>query len=582
MNIHPNPFGRMLAAGAAVTAGLLGLPGVAQAGLPAASALLTRAPYLTDLTQTSVRVNWATSRQYRGVVEYGPPGHCRAHSVTSARLGSPITVNGVREYQSSLALTGLAAGAGYCYRVTTGGAAPVDLLGSAASPQFATVPPAGSSQPLTFDVIDDWGDTTSGGVNDGSVNANQAAIDSEIASSGARFAVSIGDIAYQEGTQTNYGDLNQSGPYVSDVFAPPYWARPGQGIPVFQGDGDHGQTSTILGIWPQTTTAAASGGKDSMVYYPAAGGRAAGRYPTQYYAFSAGGARFYVLDAAWGDLNQGSATGGSCGIPCTGYQVDHAVHWTRSSPEYKWLAKDLAAHPGGLKFAFFHFPLYSDDSTEPTDRYLDNTPGSTGSLEQLLHDNGVDLAFTGHAHDYQRNIAVPGGVTSYVTGGGGGRVVPIRGHGCATTDAYGIGWSYLNGRGSACGAAPRPAADAQVYNFLKVTVDASTVTVTPTNAQGQAFDARAYDFGSDTTPPSAPGHLTAAPASGQTVLTWSAATDNIGVSAYDIFRNGRYLATVGPGVTSYPDSTARPGARYTYQVDARDLAGNTASVSARA
>jgi fibronectin type 3 domain-containing protein len=57
------------------------------------------------------------------------------------------------------------------------------------------------------------------------------------------------------------------------------------------------------------------------------------------------------------------------------------------------------------------------------------------------------------------------------------------------------------------------------------------------------------------------------------------ASDNIGVAAYDMYRNGSYLVTVAPTVTSYTDKTATAGAGYTYQVTARDLAGNTASAS---
>ena len=67
--------------------------------------------------------------------------------------------------------------------------------------------------------------------------------------------------------------------------------------------------------------------------------------------------------------------------------------------------------------------------------------------------------------------------------------------------------------------------------------------------------------------------------SGQDQLTWTAATDNIGVTAYDIYRNGIFLVTVGPTVTSYTDSTVATGVRNTYQVAARDLAGNTTSAS---
>jgi hypothetical protein len=64
-----------------------------------------------------------------------------------------------------------------------------------------------------------------------------------------------------------------------------------------------------------------------------------------------------------------------------------------------------------------------------------------------------------------------------------------------------------------------------------------------------------------------------------TVLAWTAATDNIGVSAYDIYRDGTYLATVGPGVTSNTDATASPPGGHTYQVAARDLAGNATSAT---
>jgi chitodextrinase len=285
-----------------------------------------------------------------------------------------------------------------------------------------------------------------------------------------------------------------------------------------------------------------------------------------------------MLDAAWGNSNTGTATGGPCGTNCAIYQVDHDAHWTPVTAEYQWLKTDLAAHPGGLKFAFFHFPLYTDNATQTGDAYLDNTPGSTGSLEQLLHDSGVQLAFNGHAHIYQRNIATPGGVTSYVTGGGGGQAEPVS-H-CSTTDAYAVGWSYSSPSGSACGAAAKPASDGQVYHFLKVTVNGPNVTVNPINSQGQSFDPQTYNLAPDPTPPSAPSHLAYTQlTTGGDQLTWTAATDNVGVTAYDIYRDGIYLATVGPGVTSYTDSTVPTNVRNTYQVAARDLAGNTASAS---
>jgi len=549
----------------------------AAAGLPGASAALTRAPYLTDLTQSSVHVSWATSTQTTGVVQYGPPGNCQANSVIASGAGSPITIGSVTEYQNSVTVSGLSSATPYCYRITNTGASPVDLLGTNPSPQFTTLQPAAGTARLTFDVLGDWGDTTNSGDNtSGALNQNQAGVDAQVAASGAQFAVATGDIAYPGGTQTEYGDLNQTGVNVSAVFGPSYWAVPGESIPYYVISGNHGLNSTFISDWPESATAS-TGGEYGMVPYPSIDGAAAVSYPTSYYSFSAGGVRFYMLDAAWGDSNTGTATGGACGSACAAYQVDYDAHWAPNSPEYTWLQSDLAAHPGGLKMAFFHYPLYSSNATQPSDPYLDNLPGSTSSLEQLLQNNGVDLVFNGHAHVYERNVAVPGGVTNYVSGGGGAAVEPVSK--CLSTAAYALGWSYSSNKGSACGNAAAPTSDSQVFNFLKVGVNGTTVTVTPVNASGGVFDAQTYNFAADTTPPSAPGNLKGTAGSTKNVLTWTAATDNIGVSAYDVYRNGTYLATVPSSVTSYTDKTATAGTGYTYQVAARDLAGNATRAS---
>jgi chitodextrinase len=579
MRIHPGGLALPGLAALTMTLGLM-TASPASAALQGANGALTRAPWLTDLTQSSVQVSWATNAQYTGVVEYGPPGSCTANSVIAGNMGSPITVNGVTEYQNSVTVTGLSPSTTYCYRITNTGSNQLDLLGSNPSPQVTTLETATDTQPLTFDVLGDWGDTTNSGVDDGSLNANQAGVDAQIAASGAQFAVTTGDLAYPGGTQTDYGDLNQSGKDISAVFGPSYWAAPGETTPLYVVSGNHGLNSTFITNMPEQASAAASGGVYSMIPYPSIDGTTPATYPASYYAFTAGGVRFYMLDASWANSNTGTATGGNCGSACVLYQVDHDAHWTATAAEYQWLASDLATHPGGLKFAFFHFPLYADNSTQPNDPYLDNTAGSTGSLEQLLHNNGVQLVFNGHAHIYQRNIATPGGVTSYVTGGGGAQAEPVS-H-CSTTDAYAIGWSYSSSSGSACGAAVKAnlISDAQLYHFLKVTVNGTTVTVNPINSQGQGFDTQTYNFAPDSTPPSAPGNLTLSqPSSSQNKLSWTAATDNVGVSAYDIYRNGTYLATVAPGVTSYTDSNVTTGASYTYLVASRDLAGNTTSTS---
>ncbi|MEU6257896.1 metallophosphoesterase family protein [Streptomyces sp. NPDC047043] len=477
-NARSAVFALVLGAGTA-----LSFAPTAHADLPGADAQLTRAPYLSDATTASVQVSWATTTQSRGSVRYGPVGNCSANTATSATLGSPITVGSTREYANSVTLTGLSASTAYCYRVYT--ASGTDLLGTLPTPSFTTPESAGSTAPFTFAVLGDTGETTNAGVNDGTVNVNQANVMSRIATSGARFVLQTGDNTHPGTSQTQYGDLNQNGADVSSWFGPSYWTQPGMSIPLIGTVGNHSMTNTYLQVWRQSALAAASAGVWGPVDYPAYLGSNAITYPTSYYAFTTGGVRFYLLDTAWGNSNTGDATGGSCGSHCAIYEQDAHAHWQDGSAEYEWLKADLASHSGVPKFAFFHFPLRSDSASEPSDTFLAN-------VEQTLVNGGVDLVFNGHSHLYQRNSAGPGRIASYVTGGGGATVHSVGEDGCSATDAYGIGWSYSRDRGSACGAAAVPTDDAQVYHFLKVTVDGTSVTVAPTDSLGRTFDVQTY------------------------------------------------------------------------------------------
>jgi chitodextrinase len=83
----------------------------------------------------------------------------------------------------------------------------------------------------------------------------------------------------------------------------------------------------------------------------------------------------------------------------------------------------------------------------------------------------------------------------------------------------------------------------------------------------------------DITAPSAPGGLTAAPASSTQInLSWTASTDNVGVTGYNVYRFGTLVATLGP-VTTYQNTGLTPSTSYTYSVRAFDAAGNTSAFS---
>jgi chitodextrinase len=82
----------------------------------------------------------------------------------------------------------------------------------------------------------------------------------------------------------------------------------------------------------------------------------------------------------------------------------------------------------------------------------------------------------------------------------------------------------------------------------------------------------------DITPPSVPTNLSAAPASASQInLTWTASTDNVGVSGYRVYRNGFTIAT--STVTNFSDTGLSSQTAYTYTVDAFDSAGNYSAQS---
>ncbi len=96
--------------------------------------------------------------------------------------------------------------------------------------------------------------------------------------------------------------------------------------------------------------------------------------------------------------------------------------------------------------------------------------------------------------------------------------------------------------------------------------------------------------GPDTQPPSPPAVLTAVPDTPTEIeLSWTAATDNVGVVGYDIYRCdgpphpfgvpcGNLLIQVG-NVLAHEDITVVPESTYTYEVRARDAAGNVSTES---
>jgi chitodextrinase len=108
-------------------------------------------------------------------------------------------------------------------------------------------------------------------------------------------------------------------------------------------------------------------------------------------------------------------------------------------------------------------------------------------------------------------------------------------------------------------------ASVTTYAYAVTAVDAAGTRSAPATVTATASDLSA---------PSAVAALAGSGSDGppRVTLTWQASVDDVGVAAYDVFRDGTpFGSTAG---TSFVDSSVSAGRSFTYSVQARDATGN--------
>jgi hypothetical protein len=228
--------------------------------------------------------------------------------------------------------------------------------------------------------------------------------------------------------------------------------------------------------------------------------------------------------------------------------------------QYNWLQQDLATASTPCVLVYYHHPRFSIVARGDI--------LSVDPIWKLMSTYGVDLVLNGHDHNYQRwvpmdgnGVPSPDGPTELIVGTGGKSV-----HVNTRTDSRVV---------TEIDTSP------DAYGALRLNLGTSGLGYVYTNINGLTLDSGSIDCEEtpDDMAPEAPTGLSAQAASGDTVnLSWTAATDNVGVTGYDVYRNGTQVGAVGTQ-TNYVDKTVQPGGTYEYSVTARDAAGNSSESS---
>ncbi len=138
------------------------------------------------------------------------------------------------------------------------------------------------------------------------------------------------------------------------------------------------------------------------------------------------------------------------------------------------------------------------------------------------------------------------------------------------------GGTASNGGAANCTCTTSSCTNAQIMN--------DEVSLTAAANQQSNYTTTAFGYNSflvappDRVVPSTPTNVTGS--AGYTVasVTWTAATDNVGVAGYNVIRDGKWIANSVE--TTFNDTGLSAATTYQYQIQAFDIAGNTSPSSA--
>jgi chitodextrinase len=214
--------------------------------------------------------------------------------------------------------------------------------------------------------------------------------------------------------------------------------------------------------------------------------------------------------------------------------------------------------------------------------YLPNSKAAPGGLH-VTASAGAAAYFQGSIGEYS-GVAVAGPLDQVVSNRGVGTAVDT---GTVTGPAGELVLSALVTGGSPTSTTAGPGYTARartgtgsafsedILASVAGTQRGTATLGTSTDWYAVAATFRAATATTDTQPPTTPANLHATSVAATNVsLAWNAATDNVAVTGYTVYRNGAAVGTTASSTLTYTDTAAAPNTTYGYTVDAFDGAGN--------
>jgi hypothetical protein len=374
---------------------------------------LVRGPFLQQITENSAIVVWTTRELGTAEVRYARSGVTRSAPAQTRLYTAAQTGLGYDFYQHEARVAGLAAASTYAYDLFMGG---TDI--TPGQDAFTTAPLSGTG---TIRFIA-FGDSGVG-------SAAQRQLSTRMGADSFDVALHTGDVAYGDASGIGGPGQSQYSDWVFDVYGS--WLR---SHPFFPSIGNHDNEVDNAQAYRDVFVLPENGASAS---YP--------DHAERYYSFDYGPVHFVVLDTELALLDP-----------------------ARRQVQLAWLDADLAATSQPWRIVYFHRPPYSAGGEHGS--ALD----VRDAFVPIFENRRVQLAISGHEHDYERTIPMRsyttqgGAVTYIVTGGGGAPLYPA-------------------------GTASWTAASASVYHYLRGNVGNCILKLEAVGLDGAVFDTYSID-----------------------------------------------------------------------------------------